>query len=88
MDGRRIFFAGRLRGGVLRRRCGMGESRSAPVGEFRSVPKRCARRTWTGGRAYLVVGRGEDHKMLCVRSEALRAILRSVAPGAQRFGNG
>ena len=31
---------------------------------------------------------GEDHKMLCVRSEALRAILRSVAPGAQRFGMG
>ena len=31
---------------------------------MRSVPKRCARRTWTGGRAYLVVGRGGDHKML------------------------
>ena len=56
------------------------------IGEFQSVATVARAAHGPERRTYLVVGGGEDRKMLWFGFEALRAILGSVAPGAQRLG--
>ena len=56
------------------------------IGEFRSVVTVARAAHGPERRTHLVVGGGEGRKILWFGFEALRAILGTVAPGAQRLG--